>query len=101
MRRSQDVASHLAALVFADRSAGRGVACLLSTDDAKVVTFVRAAPHLTYPAALALLSHFRGKKLQQLVHLTAEDLQVATPWLTLQQRRNVLHYFAREFEDGA
>ena len=56
---------------------------------------------MTYPAALALLSHFRGKKLQQLVHLTAEDLQVATPWLTLQQRRNVLHYFAREFEDGA
>ena len=96
----QDVGAHLAALVSSEKASGRGVACQLSTDDMKVVNFVRAAPHLTYPASLALLSHFRGRRLQQLVCLTADDLAAAVPWLTAQQRRNVLHYFSRTFESG-
>jgi len=66
----------------------------------KLVNFVRAAPHLTYPATLALLSHFRGRQLHQLVCVTADDLATAVPWLTVQQRRNVLHYFSRAFESG-
>jgi hypothetical protein len=93
----QDVGAHLAALVLAERAA----AASRATSPPTTRKSPSSAPRRAYPAALALLSHFRGKKLQELVHATAGDLQAATPWLTLQQRRNVLHYFAREFENGA
>ena len=94
------MAAHVTALVHAERLAGRQVASRLASDKDRVLNFVRTVPHITYPAALALISHFRGRRLQQLVQANAADLAAAVPWLTQQQQRNVLHYFSRDFENG-
>ena len=96
-RDAGDVARHLVAALQRERSAGRGLAPPLG--DPRVLAFLREVPGVSLAAALALQRHFRGRRLQDLVHANGEDLAEALPWTSDQQRANIRHFFARTFEE--
>ena len=91
-----DCAVHLLQLLKAERAANRTLRpCLSGSEEA--VGFLRHAPGVSYSTAVSLVAHFRGRKMAELIQCTSTDLDVATPWLTDQQRRNLLHYFSRKY----
>ena len=61
------------------------------------LAFLRECPGVGYGTAVSLAAHFRGRKMSQLLRCGGGDLQAAAPWLSAQQRRNLLHFFARAF----
>lgn len=113
-----DVAAHLASAIATEASRGRacpspnlapghlgngaggGVGGSGSSGQ-RVLSFLKECPCLSYPAVLRLKAHFRGKRVGQLLGMSRQDLDTACPWLSDQQRRNVLHYFNRAFEVDA
>jgi len=96
-----DVASHLAAVAAAEAANGRACPSPSLDGSQRVLAFLRECPCVSYPAALRLMAHFKGKRVAALLAMSKRDLDDACPWLGAQQRRNILHYFSRAFEVDA
>ena len=86
-----------------ESQAGFGLApcSALSADSPKLLAFLREAPGVSYPAGLALLRHFRGRRLCELVRASDGDMASALPWFSDHHRAQLRHFFSRPFEqDG-
>ena len=91
-----DAAAHLLVLLKGERAAGRALRRLMP-GGGPALAFLRECPGVGYGTAVSLAAHFRGRKMSQLLRCGGGDLQAAAPWLSAQQRRNLLHFFARAF----
>jgi hypothetical protein len=91
-----DVGAHLVALIREEQRQARHLAPVQC--EKRVLDFLRGAPKVSYAAALRLVAHFRGRRLQHILAATPAELAAALPWYSEQQCRNLAHYFSRAFD---